>query len=107
MFKCLQESLGKPDFGNACSAEVEARGQAMQQDYRLDFGVAEACEPDVDRMCAAEKARHLAARPCNLCSWACESPLIGPSGGSRTGVLLTLCRASASSFIGLSEPCSA
>lgn len=67
MFKCLQESLGKPDFGNACSAEVEARGQAMQQDYRLDFGVAEACEPDVDRMCAAEKARHLPARPRILC----------------------------------------
>ena len=63
MFKCLQESLGKPDFGNACSAEVEARGQAMQQDYRLDFGVAEACEPDVDRTCSAEKAPARAS-PC-------------------------------------------
>ncbi|KAK9838535.1 hypothetical protein WJX81_005974 [Elliptochloris bilobata] len=57
VFKCLQESLGQADFGGACRAEVEARGQAMQQDYRLDFGVAEACEPDVDRLCAAEKGK--------------------------------------------------
>ena len=27
----------------------------MQEDYRLDYGVAEACEPDVTTYCAAEK----------------------------------------------------
>lgn len=57
MFKCLQESLAQPDFGQACRAQVEERGQRMQEDYRLDYGVAEACEPDVTTFCAAEKAR--------------------------------------------------
>jgi Golgi apparatus protein 1 len=56
MFKCLQESLAQPDFGQACRAQVEERGQRMQEDYRLDYGVAEACEPDVTTFCAAEKA---------------------------------------------------
>ena len=55
MFKCLQESLAQPDFGQACRAQVEERGQRMQEDYRLDYGVAEACEPDVTTFCAAEK----------------------------------------------------
>ena len=55
MFKCLQESLAQPDFGQACRAQVEERGQRMQEDYRLDYGVAEACEPDVTTYCAAEK----------------------------------------------------
>lgn len=27
----------------------------MQEDYRLDYGVAEACEPDVVTYCSAEK----------------------------------------------------
>ena len=57
MFKCLQESLAQPDFGQACRAQVEERGQRMQEDYRLDYGVAEACEPDVTTYCAAEKVR--------------------------------------------------
>ena len=61
MFKCLQESLAQPDFGQACRAQVEERGQRMQEDYRLDYGVAEACEPDVTTYCAAEKV-HLPAR---------------------------------------------
>jgi len=55
MFKCLQESLAQPDFGQACRAQVEERGQRMQEDYRLDYGVAEACEPDVATYCTAEK----------------------------------------------------
>ena len=55
MFKCLQESLAQPDFGQACRAQVEERGQRMQEDYRLDYGVAEACEPDVAIYCTAEK----------------------------------------------------
>ena len=57
MFKCLQESLAQPDFGQACRTQVEERGQRMQEDYRLDYGVAEACEPDVTTYCAAEKVR--------------------------------------------------
>lgn len=55
MFKCLQESLAQPDFGQACRALVEERGQRMQEDYRLDYGVAEACESDVTTFCASEK----------------------------------------------------
>ena len=55
MFKCLQESLAQPDFGQACRAQVEERGQRMQEDYRLDYGVAQACESDVTTYCAAEK----------------------------------------------------
>ena len=66
MFKCLQESLAQPDFGQACRAQVEERGQRMQEDYRLDYGVAEACEPDVTTYCAAEKVQIL---PCT-CSQA-------------------------------------
>ena len=27
----------------------------MQEDYRLDYGVAQACEPDVTAFCSAEK----------------------------------------------------
>ena len=61
MFKCLQESLAQPDFGQACRAQVEERGQRMQEDYRLDYGVAEACEPDVTTYCGAEKVLTL---PC-------------------------------------------
>ena len=38
-------------------AQVEDRGQRMQEDYRLDYGVAAACEPDVNAFCAAEKVR--------------------------------------------------
>jgi Golgi apparatus protein 1 len=55
MFKCLQENLAQPDFGQACRAQVEERGMRMQEDYRLDYGVAEACEPDVASFCASEK----------------------------------------------------
>lgn len=40
-------------------AQVEDRGQRMQEDYRLDFGVADACEPDVTAFCAAEKVGNL------------------------------------------------
>ncbi|BDA41257.1 probable Golgi apparatus protein 1 [Coccomyxa sp. Obi] len=55
VFQCLQQSLAQPDFGQACRAQVEERGQRMQEDYRLDYGVAEACEPDVVTYCSAEK----------------------------------------------------
>ena len=62
--------------------QVEDRGQRMQEDYRLDFGVAQACEPDVTAFCAAEKV----PRPfcCKLCSTpslvhACPGRWAGPS----------------------------
>lgn len=55
VFKCLQENLAQPDFGSACKAEVEERSLSMQQNYQLDFGVSNACEPDVQDMCQAEK----------------------------------------------------
>lgn len=70
MFKCLQESLAQPDFGQACRAQVEERGQRMQEDYRLDYGVAEACEPDVTTYCAAEKVT-LALAPLRILSLCC------------------------------------
>lgn len=59
VFKCLQESLAQPDFGQACRGQVEERSLRMQEDYRLDYGVAEACEPDVATFCSAEKVRRL------------------------------------------------
>ena len=55
VFSCLQESMAKPDFGAACKAQVEERGSRMQEDYRLDYGVSEACEADVQAQCAVEK----------------------------------------------------
>ena len=58
VFKCLQENLAQPDFGAACKAEVEERGLSMQENYKLDFGVSSACEPDVQAVCSAEKVRH-------------------------------------------------
>ncbi len=30
VFQCLQQSLAQPDFGQACRAQVEERGQRMQ-----------------------------------------------------------------------------
>jgi hypothetical protein len=47
----------------AACAQVEDRGQRMQEDYRLDYGVAQACEPDVTAFCAAEKVPLLAQPP--------------------------------------------
>ena len=38
---------------------MEDRGQRMQEDYRLDYGVAEACEADVTTHCSAEKVSTL------------------------------------------------
>ena len=59
MFKCLQENIAQPDFGGTCREQVEKRGQSMQEDYRLDYGVSAACEPDVEQKCAAEKVSSL------------------------------------------------
>jgi hypothetical protein len=39
-------------FGFLC---VMHRIGILQEDYRLDYGVAEACEPDVVTFCSAEK----------------------------------------------------
>jgi hypothetical protein len=55
VFACLQEAIGKPDFGANCQAEVEKRTSAMQEDYRLDFGVASKCEAAVNTLCLTEK----------------------------------------------------
>jgi len=59
VFKCLQEKVGQTEFGSSCKAQVEERGLSMQQDYRLDFGVSHACEPDVQATCSAEKVATL------------------------------------------------
>ncbi|KAK9820440.1 hypothetical protein WJX72_010380 [[Myrmecia] bisecta] len=57
VFKCLQENLAKPDFGQQCKEQVEQREARMQEDYRLDYGVSSACKADVDQRCAAEKGK--------------------------------------------------
>ncbi|KAK9816541.1 hypothetical protein WJX72_001742 [[Myrmecia] bisecta] len=57
VFKCLQENLAKLDFGQQCREQVEQRTARMQEDYRLDYGVSAACEPDVSQRCAAEKGK--------------------------------------------------
>ena len=64
VFKCLQENLAQPQFGQSCKEQVEQRGQIMQEDYRLDYGVSSACENDVEVSCFLEK---VAARP-RLCT---------------------------------------
>eukprot|EP00884_Botryococcus_braunii_P009912 jgi/Botrbrau1/18922/Bobra.177_2s0076.1 len=57
VFKCLQESIAKPDFGQNCAQEVEKRATRMQEDYRLDYGIATKCESDVNNICASEKSK--------------------------------------------------
>lgn len=57
VFKCLQENIAKPDFGQNCAQEVEKRTSRMQEDYRLDYGIATKCETDVNALCADQKVR--------------------------------------------------
>lgn len=72
MFKCLQENLAKPQFGQACKEQVEQRTQTMQEDYRLDYGVSSSCETDVDLVCFTEKVPPVA--PALPAFWQCFTP---------------------------------
>ena len=69
VFQCLQENLGSPDFGAACKEQVEQQSMRMQEDYRLDYGLASKCEADVARVCAAEQVRPAAVRDRCWMSW--------------------------------------
>ena len=62
MFQCLQEHLAEVDFSAACREQVEDRWTEVQSDYRLDYGVSEACEGDVKGYCADAAVRLPATR---------------------------------------------
>ena len=55
MFQCLQENIAKSGFGEQCQVEIQKREARMQDDYRLDYGVASQCEADVEQWCSLEK----------------------------------------------------
>ena len=55
VFGCLQENVAKAGFGEACRQQVEQRQEKMQDDYRLNYGVASQCGADVDAYCSLEK----------------------------------------------------
>ncbi len=55
VFGCLQENIAKSGFGEQCKQQVQDREARMQEDYRLDYGVASQCEADVNHYCSVEK----------------------------------------------------
>ena len=55
VFQCLQENIAKSGFGEQCQVEVQNREANMQDDYRLDYGIASQCEADVEQWCSPEK----------------------------------------------------
>ena len=57
MFQCLQENIAKSGFGEQCQVEVQKREARLQDDYRLDYGIASQCEADVEQWCSLEKVR--------------------------------------------------
>ncbi|KAL0026108.1 hypothetical protein WJX79_000228 [Trebouxia sp. C0005] len=57
VFGCLQENIAKSGFGVQCAQQVQDREALMQEDYRLDYGVASQCEADVNHYCSVEKGK--------------------------------------------------
>jgi Golgi apparatus protein 1 len=58
MFRCLQESMEKSDFSDGCKKQIGKRQNKMAKNWKLDFGVAKKCSADVDKICAAAKAKN-------------------------------------------------
>ncbi|KAI3428234.1 hypothetical protein D9Q98_006614 [Chlorella vulgaris] len=56
MQQCLTQSMGRSGFSAECRHELSARMLAAQQDYRLDYGVATACQVDTQALCGEEEA---------------------------------------------------
>ena len=67
MFACLQENIAKSGFGDQCKQQVQDREARMQEDYRLDYGVASQCEADVNQYCSLEKVSKAAAQSFTSC----------------------------------------
>lgn len=65
VFGCLQENIAKSGFGDQCKQQVQDREARMQEDYRLDYGVASQCEADVIQYCSLEK---VCFTPFSICS---------------------------------------
>lgn len=63
VFGCLQENIAKSGFGDQCKQQVQERESGMQEDYRLDYGVASQCEADVNQYCSLEKVCGLMCCP--------------------------------------------
>jgi len=55
MFNCLLEHVAKPMFGGPCKVEVLKREDLAKEDYRLDGGIADACEDDIEEHCSQAK----------------------------------------------------
>lgn len=55
VFQCLQENIAKSGFEDPCKAEIQKREERIQDDYRLDYGIASQCEADVESLCSLEK----------------------------------------------------
>lgn len=54
-FKCLQNNMGKAEFGRSCREEIQRRADLMSSDYRYDASLAGECKADIDKYCAVEK----------------------------------------------------
>lgn len=57
VMQCLLENTGQPEFGHQCMAQVAIRDSAMRTDFRENVPLAQACAPEIDTTCAAEKVR--------------------------------------------------
>lgn len=57
VFQCLQENIAKSGFEDPCKAEIQKREERIQDDYRLDYGIASQCEADVEQVCSLEKGQ--------------------------------------------------
>uniref|UniRef100_A0A061QLM5 Golgi apparatus protein 1 n=1 Tax=Tetraselmis sp. GSL018 TaxID=582737 RepID=A0A061QLM5_9CHLO len=57
VIRCLQESMGKSDFGEACKAELNRRLFRKTVDYRMDPGVSRKCKDDIDNGACTDAKR--------------------------------------------------
>jgi len=55
MFRCLQSNLGKVDFSSQCKEQVERKQARMAGNWKMDYGVAHNCKPDVEKLCSDKK----------------------------------------------------
>ena len=55
VLRCLEGARREGDFGEACAEALVAALERAAGDYRLNYGLREACAADVGLLCAYEK----------------------------------------------------
>jgi hypothetical protein len=87
MFNCLLENVEKKTFGSSCKEEIVKREDRAKEDYRLDAGVHEACEGDVEAFCSAERSQaHGHAEVLKCLADKVAGPSVDVSAGCQTQI---------------------